>query len=118
MGFDLHYSGSNTKKLPQKKDSGNYTKMYNKYAYDDFFTLSKTTLGENSDPWTEGLELVKTAPVVVAANGTVDYCSTTGIYLYEELMNLNEGSENACLKYLKEAVKKQCVTKYVYIQVY
>ena len=102
MGYDLHFTGSNTCILRK-----------NEFIYTDLFTLS---IRQFNDPWVDGFKVLCEAPIQVKENSSADFSWQTGIYTYEQLIALAETSD--VIKYLKRCVKKQPYCKYIFIQVY
>lgn len=109
MSLDLTYKGSNTCNTTDT----DWIKTINEYVYDDFFTLSRNNF---EDPWTNGFKILDEAPIKVKDDGSADFCFNTGIYKYEELMDLDDS--NPAIAFLKKEIKKQPQTKYIFIQIF
>lgn len=107
MSKDISYSGSNT-----CNTKGDWLNSVNEYVYSDFFTLC-SSLGNS---WQDGDQIVNSAPIFVKEDNSVDFAFDTGIYKYEELMDMLPDNPTANL--LKKCIKEKPYTKYIFIQVF
>lgn len=109
MEYDLVCRGSNTCIIDEKPGSYN--------AENDFvYTCSITLNNQFKNASADGFAVRKNAPIQVYANDTADFTWNTGIYTYEQVMEIQP--ENDVVIAFKKCVSEKPYCKYIFVQVY